>query len=80
MSHTRIGKVVSVGAKNTLNVLIEDKLRHPTYQKVISRSKKIKAHVNDGEKVVLGDMVEIKSCRPISKTKHFEFVRVIEVK
>jgi len=79
MAHTKIGKVVSVKNKNTINVLVEDKLRHPTYHKVISRSKKIKAHINDME-VAMGDMVEIKSCRPVSKTKHFEFVRKIEVK
>lgn len=80
MAHTKIGKVTSVSSTNTINVLVVDKLKHPTYQKVVLRSKKIKAHIGAEVKVGLGDMVEIRSCRPISKTKHFVFVKKIELK
>ncbi len=80
MAHTKIGKVTSISSMKTINVLVVDKLKHPTYQKVILRSKKIKAHVGGDNKVALGDMVEIKSCRPISKSKHFVFVKKIELK
>lgn len=79
MAHTRIGKVATIVGKNTVSVLVEDRLRHPSYNKIINRSKKIMTHVS-GEMPKVGDMIEIVSCRPISKTKHFEFVKKIEVK
>lgn len=64
------GKITSTSMKNTVVVEIERKFRHPTYQKVVMRHKKYKAHVvTDGYKV--GDIVTIIQTRPISRDKHF---------
>jgi small subunit ribosomal protein S17 len=64
------GTVVSTKMNNTVVVLVERKLRHPTYQKVIIRHKKFKAHCED-KNVKIGDMVTIAETKPISKTKFF---------
>ncbi len=67
------GKVVSTKMDKTVIVAVERKLRHPLYKKIINRRKKIKAH-NENLRLEVGDMVEIKETRPISKDKHFAVV------
>ena len=71
------GRVVSDKMQNTVTVLIERRVKHPLYGKVITRSKKYHAHVENNE-AVQGDVVEIEECRPISKTKAWRVTKVIE--
>lgn len=70
MSQTFTGTVVSNKMTNTVVVLIERKLRHPRYKKVMTKHHKIPAH-NEDSSIKEGDVVTIRSTRPISKTKHF---------
>lgn len=70
MTKSLIGTIVSTKMTKTVIVLVERKLRHPKYRKVITRHKKYKAH-NENTKLKVGDVVEIKESRPISKEKHF---------
>jgi small subunit ribosomal protein S17 len=74
---TQIGRVVSDLMDKTATVLIERRVRHPVYGKYIKRSTKLHVHDENNESAV-GDMVEIAECRPISKTKTWRLVRVIE--
>lgn len=65
------GIVVSDKAAQTVTVRVERKVMHPVYKKFIRRSKKYAAH--DPEKrFKVGDLVRIRECRPISKTKRWE--------
>ncbi len=71
------GRVVSNKMDKSITVLIERQTRHPLYGKQIRRSTKIKAH--DEDNVCLeGDLVRIKETRPISKTKAWTLVEVLE--
>ncbi len=71
------GKVTSTKMSRTVTVLVERKRRHPLYKKVITRHKKYKAHNEDLE-LQVGDMVEIKEVRPLSKDKHFKVVKKLK--
>ena len=55
--------------QKTVTVLVERRVKHPLYGKIITRSAKYHAHVEDGIVGPEGDLVEIEECRPISKTK-----------
>jgi small subunit ribosomal protein S17 len=70
------GRVVSNKMTKTVTVLIERKVKHPLYGKYITRSTKYHAHTEDT--LLEGDLVEIKECRPISKTKTWTVVRRVE--
>ena len=73
---TAIGRVVSNKMDKSAVVLIERKVRHPVYGKYVSKSKKL--HVHDSENSLsVGDTVQIKECRPISKTKSWTLDKVI---
>ena len=74
---TRVGKVVSDKMEKTIVVAIEDNVKHPTYGKIIKRTSKIHAHDENGECRV-GDKVEVMGTRPLSKTKRWRLVRIIE--
>ena len=74
MNKTIIGTVVSTKMMNTISVLTEKKFRHALYKKIIVRHKKIKAHCED-KNVKEGDIVLIQETKPISKDKHFLFVK-----
>jgi small subunit ribosomal protein S17 len=74
---TLVGRVVSDKMEKTVTVLVERRVKHPLYGKVISRSAKYHAHVENGE-ATEGDVVEIEECRPISKTKTWRVARVVE--
>jgi len=67
------GKVVSDKMQDTAVVAVSRYVKHPKYKKYMKKTKKFKAH-NPGNKAKEGDMVTIRSCRPLSKTKHFEIV------
>jgi len=73
---TLTGRVVSNKMAKTVTVLIERKVKHPLYGKYITRSTKYHAHTEDA--LTEGDLVEIKECRPISKTKTWTVVRRVE--
>lgn len=74
---TRTGIVVSSSMDKTITVLFEKRVKHPVYKKYIKRSKKFKAHDENNECGV-GDKVLIMETRPLSKTKNWRLVRVIE--
>ena len=74
---TKIGKVVSNKMDKSITVLVERRVKHPLYGKYIRRSTKLHAHDEDNQ-CNIGDMVSIAECRPISKTKAWRLVDVIE--
>ena len=74
---TRVGRVVSDKMDKTIVVAIEDHIKHPTYGKIISRTTKIYAH-DEENTCGIGDTVEVMETRPLSKTKRWRLVRVIE--
>ena len=67
------GKVVSAKMQDTAVVAVSRYVKHPKYKKFMKKTSKFSAH-NPGNKAKEGDMVTIRSCRPLSKTKHFEIV------
>ena len=67
------GVVVSDKMEKTITVLVERRVMHPLYKKVIKRSKKYAAH-DEGNIYKLGDIVSISECNPISKRKRWEVV------
>ena len=71
------GDVVSTKMNKTVVVSIVRTFRHPLLGKIVKRSKKYKVHDEAGL-AQCGDIVEIESCRPISKTKHMKLIRVIK--
>ena len=73
----RTGVVVSKSGTKSVSVLVETTRRHALYGKVFKMSKKFAAH-DDQELGNVGDTVEIMECRPISKTKRWRLVRVVE--
>ena len=74
---TRVGKVVSNKMDKTIVVAIEDHVKHPLYKKIVKRTYKLKAHDENNECGIC-DVVEIRECRPLSKTKSWTLVRVVE--
>ncbi|HMV01215.1 MAG TPA: 30S ribosomal protein S17 [Rhodocyclaceae bacterium] len=77
IKRTLIGRVVSDKMDKTVTVLIERKVKHPMYGKVMVRSKKYHAH-NDGNTAKAGDLVQIEETRPVSKTKTWRVSSVLE--
>ncbi|ATG97179.1 30S ribosomal protein S17 [Mesoplasma lactucae ATCC 49193] len=71
------GKVVSDKMDKTITVLVETYKDHPIYKKRVKYSKKYKAH-DEQQEARIGDRVEIMETRPLSATKNFRLVRVIE--
>ena len=63
--------------KKTVTVLVERRVRHPLYGKIVTRSRKYHAHDEAGE-CKAGDLVLIEECRPLSKTKAWRVVRMLE--
>lgn len=77
MAKILTGIVVSTKMQKTVTVVVERKFRHPFYKKVISRQKKYKVH-NENLDLKVGDWVEIKETRPISRDKHFIVVNKVK--
>ena len=67
------GFVTSNKSDKTVNVKIERKVKHPLYGKVIKRATKVHAHDEDNS-ASIGDIVSVKECRPLSKTKTWTLV------
>lgn len=74
---TRVGKVISVKMDKTVVVAIEDNVKHPLYGKIIKNTKKLHVHDENNECGV-GDKVEVMETRPLSKTKRWRLVSIIE--
>ena len=73
----RIGYVVSDKMEKTIVVELEDRARHALYGKIIRTTSKVKAHDENGDAGV-GDRVRIMETRPLSATKHWRLVEVLE--
>ena len=67
------GVVTSNKADKTITVKIERKVKHPLYGKVVKRASKVHAH-DENNLASIGDIVSVKECRPISKTKTWVLV------
>lgn len=74
---TLIGRVVSDKMDKTVTVLVERRVKHPMYDKIIVRSKKYHAH-NEDNQAKAGDLVEIQESRPVSKTKSWAVTKLVE--
>lgn len=74
---TEVGRVVSVVMDKTIVVEVRHATQHATYGKIVRRNKKIKAH-DEANEVGLGDTVRIMETRPISKTKRWRVVEIVE--
>ena len=76
-TRTLVGRVVSDKRSKTITVLVERRVIHELYGKIIGRSRKYHAHDEKGE-YHMGDLVEIAETRPISKTKNWVVTRLVE--
>lgn len=74
---TLTGKVVSNKMDKSITVLIERRVKHPKYGKFVRKSSRIHAH-DEANQCREGDVVTIEECRPISRTKAWRLVEVIE--
>jgi len=72
-----VGRVVSDTMDKTVTVEVRESAAHATYVKIVRRDKKIKAHDERNEAGV-GDLVRIAETRPLSKTKHWRLVEIVE--
>ena len=73
----RVGMVVSDKMDKTVVIAIEDNVKHPVYGKIIKRTLKVHAHDEKNE-CGIGDKVRIMETRPLSKTKRWRVVEIIE--
>ena len=76
-TRTLVGKVVSDKRSKTVTVLVERRVKHELYGKIVARSRKYHAHDEKGE-YHMGDTVEIAETRPLSKTKAWVVTRLVE--
>ena len=74
---TQTGSVISDRMDKTATVLIERKVKHPLYGKYVKKSTKLHVHDEKNE-CSLGDTVQITECRPMSKTKSWTLVKVVD--
>ncbi len=77
LKRTLIGKVVSDKRAKTVTVLVERRVKHALYGKIVAKSSKYHAHDEKGE-YHLGDIIEVTESRPISKTKNWVATRLVE--
>ena len=74
---TETGRVISDKMTNTVTVLVERRVKHPLYGKVIRRTSKVKAH-DENNTAGIGDLVLINETRPLSATKRWRLVEILE--
>lgn len=74
---TRVGKVVSDKMDKTVVVIVEDRVAHKVYKKIIGRTYRLKAHDENNECRV-GDIVRVMETRPLSKDKRWRVVEIVE--
>jgi small subunit ribosomal protein S17 len=73
----RVGKVVSDKMDKTIVVAIEDHVKHPLIGKIVKKTYKLRAHDENNECGV-GDTVKVMETRPLSKTKRWRLVEIVE--
>ena len=73
----RVGKVVSNKGDKTITVSIEDHVKHPLIGKIVKRTYKLYAH-DDKNEAGMGDTVKVMETRPLSKTKRWRLVSIVE--
>ncbi len=71
------GKVTSDKRDKTITIIVERKIKHPLYGKVMKKSKKFQAHDENNE-CKEGDIVKVSETRPLSKTKRWRLVEIVE--
>lgn len=76
LTRTEVGRVTSNKMQQTATVQVERQIKHPIYGKYMRRSKKYHVHDEKNE-LNIGDTVQIKECRPISKTKSWTLDKVL---
>ena len=76
-SRKTLGKVVSAKMDKSISVVVERRLQHPLYKKFVRKSTRFNAH-DEANECNEGDIVEIEETRPISKTKNWRLLRVVE--
>ena len=74
---TRVGKVISDKMDKTVVVIVEDRVAHKTYKKIIGRTYRLKAHDENNECGV-GDIVRVMETRPLSHDKRWRVVEIVE--
>ncbi|MFX8938017.1 30S ribosomal protein S17, partial [Acinetobacter baumannii] len=74
---TRTGIVTSDKMDKTITVAVERKVKHPIYGKFVKKTTKFHAHDEKGE-CTIGDVVKIMETRPLSKTKRWRLVEIVE--
>ena len=77
LKRTLVGKVVSDKREKTVTVLIERRVKHELYGKIVAKSSKYHAHDENNE-YKLGDTIEITESRPLSKTKNWVATRLVQ--
>lgn len=73
----RTGKVISNKMDKTITVAVVDNVKHPLYKKIVKKTYKLHAHDENNE-CSIGDTVRVMETRPLSKTKRWRLVKVIE--
>ena len=73
----RVGKVVSDKMDKTVVVIVEDRVAHKTYKKIIGRTYRLKAHDENNE-CREGDIVRVMETRPLSRDKRWRVVEIVE--
>ena len=74
---TRVGKVVSDKMDKTVVVIVEDRVAHKKYKKIIGKTYRLKAH-DENNQCGVGDIVKVMETRPLSKDKRWRVVEIIE--
>ena len=74
---TRVGKVVSDKMDKTVVVIVEDRVAHPIYKKIVKRTYRLKAH-DELNTCGVGDVVKVMETRPLSRDKRWRVVEIIE--
>jgi len=74
---TEIGRVSSDKMNKTVTVIVERRVKHPIYGKVVTKTQKYHAHDENNEYKV-GDLVEIQACRKLARTKAWRVTRLLE--
>ena len=77
VQRTLTGSVSSSAMNKTITVMVERRIKHPVYGKYITRSTKLHVHDENNE-CGKGDVVVIEQCRPMSKTKSWNLVEIVE--
>jgi len=78
MTHKREiqGKVVTIAGDKTVSIIVERRVMHPRYHKVVKRFKKYLVH-DERNELKVGDVIDALECRPLSKTKSFRLKTVV---